>query len=165
MPFTPRSAISAIGIAMGDDGDKKTNSRGWLMELLLEEVAAQNKTPRGPQPFSIEHEGRVVHLSSDGEIHLGGKASAEREFEEGVELLGAWAREEADALIDAFMDSTLAHRFLIVERLLDAACEATAGMQENITDVLRFIDDGLALDGASAELSAKIHETLLRLAQ
>ncbi|MEO1481608.1 MAG: hypothetical protein AAFU77_05830 [Myxococcota bacterium] len=162
--LSPRAA--ALDMRMGasasmanDDGD---NRRG-LMGLLMDEIAAQAGDRTGPTATTIEVGEARLTVSAAGWplIHPdAGEPPAAPALKDAVAVLAEWARDELDPVIDAFMDMTLSHRATLVENLL-LTIDTDDDHRANVHAVLRFVDDGLALDGESATLSIRIQSALL----
>lgn len=160
--LSPRAV--ALDMHMGasmanDDGD----NRSGLLGLLLEEIAAQAGDRHGPEPMTIEIGDARLTISAAGWplVHAAGdEPPPTAALKDAVAVLADWAREELDPMIDTFMDMSLEHRSALVENLL-ADVGSDDEHRANVHDVLRFIDDGLALDGDSAELSIRIQSALL----
>lgn len=154
-----RGLLSAV--SMGDERDDKPGS---LMGMLLDEIAAQAGRRTGPIPVVIEEGGERLVLSAAGwpVDEEGAEEPPEAAvLAERVAMLARWAGAEADGLIDALMDTPLAQRAALVENLLSRVEGAGPDYREDVAAVLRFVDDGLALDGESAELSIRIQTALL----
>ncbi len=156
-----RALLSAV--TMGDERDDKPSG---MMGILLEEIAAQAGHRTGPVPVVIAEGDERLVLSADGWPLSDADADADEppeavELAAHVALLARWAREEADGLIDALMDTPLEQRSALVDNLLSRVDGSGPAFRDDVAALLRFIDEGLALDGGAAELSIKIQTALL----
>ena len=149
-------------------GDERDNKPSGLMGILLEEISAQAGQRTGPVPITIEASGQTLVLSADGWAHF--ETEAPEPPSMGLHAiatatLAEWSRTEADGWIDALMDAPLEQRAKLVDNLLARVedDDAPEGYINNVCAVLGFIDEGLALDGESAELSIRIQTALLDL--
>lgn len=135
---------------------------GWLMDVLMEEVSALSGEKQPLGPVEIRDNQALVVVSAAGWLVPDSAFVEPESAEAGRRALATFASlaaAESDALIDALMDMTLEHRSLLVERIIDAGCELDA--RSDAAQALRFIDDGLSLEGDAASLSIRINEALL----
>ncbi|MEL6339391.1 MAG: hypothetical protein AAFP04_13255 [Myxococcota bacterium] len=153
---------TALCRAMGDDDND--NRRGRLVDLLLSEIAELAGQRQGPVEVVIVDAQDEVVINAQGWPLLERQASEPPEPQAlnlALSILARWAREEFDGLLDVMIDMPLEHRAALVENILSRVQAGDSDYRRNVASLLRFIDQGLALDGESVTLSVRIQDALI----
>ncbi|MEM6733056.1 MAG: hypothetical protein AAF658_15975 [Myxococcota bacterium] len=156
-----KGLLYAAETGMGEERDKKASG---LMGMLLEEIAEQAGTKTGPTAVEISHGDDSIVLSATGWPLLEASAAEppdDNALRRALALLGQWAREEADELIDVCMDTPLEQRERLVEHVIHRVGNLGPEARLDAVSLLQFLDEGLALEGEAVELSIRIQTALI----
>ncbi len=157
---------TALCRAMGDDDDNNddNNRRGRLVDLLLRELTERAGQRQGPVEVVIVDGQDEVVISAQGWPLLERQATEPPEAQAlsvSLSILARRVLQEFDGLLDVMIDMPLEHRAVLVENILSRVQAGDSDYRRNVASLLRFIDEGLALDGESVALSVRIQEALI----